>query len=63
MRDSATSPDGIEIAYEVEGAGDPAIVLVHGWSCDRTYWREQLVPLAARASAMAPDRLSADILR
>jgi pimeloyl-ACP methyl ester carboxylesterase len=55
MRDAATSPDGIEIAYEVEGAGDPAIVLVHGWSCDRAYWRKQLAPLAARTRVVAID--------
>jgi pimeloyl-ACP methyl ester carboxylesterase len=42
MNGVATSPDGIQIAYEVEGTGRPAIVLVHGWSCDRTYWRHQV---------------------
>ena len=34
--------DGASIAYETRGAGDTALVFVHGWSCDRTYWREQL---------------------
>jgi pimeloyl-ACP methyl ester carboxylesterase len=48
MSPSTTSPDGIELRYEVAGAGSPAIVLVHGWSCDRTYWREQMTAFAGR---------------
>jgi pimeloyl-ACP methyl ester carboxylesterase len=36
------SPDGIPIAYEVVGDGSPTIVFVHGWSCDRSYWRHQM---------------------
>jgi len=38
----ATSPDGIPIAYDDAGSGSPALVFVHGWSCDRSYWRHQL---------------------
>ena len=34
------------IAYEVHGQGSPAVVLVHGWSCDRGYWKEQIEYLA-----------------
>lgn len=33
--------DGATIAYDVRGAGSPTLVFVHGWSCDRSYWREQ----------------------
>jgi pimeloyl-ACP methyl ester carboxylesterase len=29
--------DGVRISYDVSGEG-PAIVLLHGWSCDRTWW-------------------------
>lgn len=35
------SVDGVEIRYDDRGQGSPALVLVHGWSCDRSYWREQ----------------------
>ncbi len=28
--------------YRVYGAGEPAVVFIHGWSCDSNYWREQL---------------------
>lgn len=41
-----TSPDSIQIAYEVHGNGTPALVFVHGWSCDRTYWQGQLEPFS-----------------
>jgi len=40
------SADGVPIAYEVHGQGSPAVVLVHGWSCDRSYWKEQVDYLA-----------------
>ena len=36
MRGVVTSRDGIPLAYEAHGAGAPAVVLVHGWSCDRS---------------------------
>ena len=55
MNATASSPDGIPIRYEQHGARSPAIVLVHGWSCDRTYWREQVGPLAARHRLVAID--------
>lgn len=38
----AVSADGVPISYEVSGAGEPALVFVHGWSCDARYWREQV---------------------
>src|SRR4026208_991177 len=41
MHETATSPDGVPIVFEDHGTGSPALVLVHGWSCDRTYWRGQ----------------------
>ncbi len=36
------SSDGISISYEVHGAEGRPLVFVHGWSCDRSYWREQV---------------------
>lgn len=53
--DSATSPDGIRIAYEVRGEGTPVLVFVHGWSCDRSYWKGQLEPLSRRYRVVAVD--------
>lgn len=33
--------EGVTLEYEVVSSGDPTLVFVHGWMCDRTYWREQ----------------------
>jgi pimeloyl-ACP methyl ester carboxylesterase len=43
---SVRSDDGTTVAYESRGAGAPALVLVHGWSCDRGYWASQLERLS-----------------
>ena len=37
-----TTPDGTAIAYEVRGTGDPTLVFIHCWACDRSYWRYQV---------------------
>lgn len=41
---SVKSADGIPIRYEVSGKGSavPALVFVHCWCCDRTYWKNQV---------------------
>ncbi len=36
------SSDGVSIHYDDVGAGETALVLVHGWSCDRSYWSGQI---------------------
>ena len=43
----ATSADGVPIAYEVDGPEGLAVVLVHGWCCDRTIWDAQIAPLSS----------------
>ncbi len=32
---------GVNIAYQAFGSGDVTLIFVHGWSCDRGYWRGQ----------------------
>lgn len=41
-----SSLDGMRLAFEVHGTGTPSLVLVHGWSCDRSYWKGQVGSLA-----------------
>ena len=36
------SVDGVPIAYDSHGSGASALVLVHGWGCDRSYWSAQV---------------------
>src|SRR5919112_552355 len=50
-----SSRDGVEIAYATHGAGSPAVVLVHGWAGNRTYWAEQIRHLAERHQVVAVD--------
>ena len=49
------SRDGIPIVYDAVGSGDPALILVHGWSCDRTYWRQQTGVFADRHRVVTID--------
>ena len=51
----ATSADGVPIAYSIEGEGPVAVVLIHCWSCDRTYWRQQIEPLIATYKVVSVD--------
>ena len=34
--------DGVDIAYKVYGEGDTPLIFVHGWCCDKSYWKEQV---------------------
>ena len=43
---TALASDGTPIAYESQGDGDIALVLVHGWSCDGSYWEPQVESLS-----------------
>jgi pimeloyl-ACP methyl ester carboxylesterase len=49
------SADGVEISYTVQGAGAPALVFVHGWSCDKTYWREQVPEFSKKYTVVTVD--------
>ncbi len=39
---SVRSADGVPISYQMAGEGPVSVVFVHGWLCDRDYWKEQL---------------------
>lgn len=49
------APDGLDLRYEVAGSGEPALVFVHGWSCDRSYWRTQMDHFAPSHRVVAID--------
>lgn len=36
------SSDGTEIVYTAAGSAEPALVFIHGWSCDKSYWKTQV---------------------
>ena len=49
------SADGVEIAYVADGSGEPALVFIHGWSCDKSYWSEQIKTFSPRFKVVAID--------
>jgi pimeloyl-ACP methyl ester carboxylesterase len=55
--DSVMSFDGIPIVYETHGtdATRPALVFIHGWSCDKGYWNGQLEPFSRDFKVVALD--------
>ena len=51
----AIAPDGVHVQYRVYGSGEPALVLIHGWSCDSNYWREQVPVLKQKYTVVTVD--------
>lgn len=49
------SADGVPVRYAVYGGGLPAIVFVHGWSCDRRYWLGQVGHFSDRFTVVTVD--------
>jgi pimeloyl-ACP methyl ester carboxylesterase len=46
---------GIKLAYEDRGAGKPAFVFVHGWTCDRSFFAPQAEYFARRHRVVSVD--------
>lgn len=51
----AVAPDGVHVQYRMYGSGEPALVLIHGWSCDSNYWREQVPEFSKKYTIVAVD--------
>jgi pimeloyl-ACP methyl ester carboxylesterase len=55
-RDGVTrSFDDLPLHFTTAGHGDPAIILVHGWSCERTFWERQIAEFADLTQVIALD--------
>lgn len=54
-RSKVISADGVAISYKVCGNGSPAMVFVHGWCCDSTYWEDQIDYFAEKHKVVAVD--------
>jgi pimeloyl-ACP methyl ester carboxylesterase len=46
--------DGAKVHYESYGKGEEAVVFIHGWTCDLTFWRGQ-APLYEKRRALLID--------
>ena len=49
------SRGAVRLAYESAGVGDPAMIFVHGWSCDRSYFAQQFGYFASDHAVAAMD--------
>jgi pimeloyl-ACP methyl ester carboxylesterase len=47
--------DGVKLAYDTAGGGQPPIVFVHGWSCDRSYFAPQIEHFSAHHATASLD--------
>jgi len=43
---TVASADGVPVQYEVSGSGEPTLLLVHGWTNNRTFWEPHTTALA-----------------
>jgi len=47
--------EGVKLGYTESGSGSPPVVLVHGWTCDHTYFGPQQEYLSKRHRVVAVD--------
>jgi pimeloyl-ACP methyl ester carboxylesterase len=47
--------NGIRLAYDDRGAGEPVMVFVHGWTCDRSFFAPQAKHFARRHRVVSVD--------
>jgi pimeloyl-ACP methyl ester carboxylesterase len=47
--------NGTKLAFEDRGAGKPAFVLIHGWTCDRSFFAPQAEHFARRHRVVSVD--------
>lgn len=45
----------VRVHYSNYGAGDFALVLVHGWNCDERVWKNQVATLSAKVRVLTVD--------
>ena len=54
-RKTCRAADGVEIVYSAAGAGEPALIFIHGGLANRAFWDGQLREFAARHRTIALD--------
>ncbi len=52
---SANSSDGVNIVFNDQGKGDPAIIFVHGWANNKSIWDAQVAHFSEKYKAIAVD--------
>jgi pimeloyl-ACP methyl ester carboxylesterase len=54
-RKTCQASDGVTIVYSAAGAGEPALIFIHGGLADRTFWDAQLKAFSDRHRVLALD--------
>lgn len=49
------SADGVSIHFQVQGQGEPALVFIHGWCMDLSYWDKQVAYFQGNHTVLALD--------
>jgi pimeloyl-ACP methyl ester carboxylesterase len=52
---NTTSADGVEISFTRRGNGENALVLIHGWMCDSSFWEAQVDVFAEEFTVVTVD--------
>jgi pimeloyl-ACP methyl ester carboxylesterase len=52
---TVAAPDDVPIAYTIRGGGSPALVFIHGWMCDQTFWDAQVAPMSEDHTVVTVD--------
>lgn len=47
--------DGVRLAYADTGSGAPPLLFIHGWCCDRSHWRAQILEFQVTHRTIAVD--------
>lgn len=47
--------DGVRIHYKSLGDGETAVIFIHGWTCDLTFWRTQVEDLVGKGRLLFVD--------
>src|SRR2546421_6790160 len=53
--DLGAGKDRARVHYKSYGKGREALVLIHGWTCNLNYWRDQIPDLEKRSRVIAVD--------
>ena len=55
QQQNVLSKDETKINFHAEGKGEPVLVFVHGWSCDKSYWNDQVKAFSPKYKVVAID--------
>jgi pimeloyl-ACP methyl ester carboxylesterase len=55
VHDNVLSADSVRVCYEVRGSGERALVFIHCWCCDRTFWEKQVDEFAGEYKIVTID--------